>query len=160
MYKVTVNSGEQREVDPKSDQIKAMDIQPDGDGGFHVIRNSKSYKVRVINHNKEEKLLTLMINGNKYNVGIEDQYDALLKSLGMGAGAAKKVKNLKAPMPGLVLDVMVNSGTEVKKDEPLMILEAMKMENILKSPGDAVVKSIEIEKGNAVDKNQVLIHFE
>ena len=86
--------------------------------------------------------------------------DELLKSMGLEGALTPKINDLKAPMPGLVLDVMVASGTEVKKDEPLMILEAMKMENILKSPGDAVVKSIEIEKGNAVDKNQVLIHFE
>ncbi len=160
MYKVKVNSGDSQEISSDSPEIQGLNILPDGDGGYHVIHHNSSYNVRVLEHKKDEKLLTLLINGNKYAVQLEDQYDSLLKSMGMGAGATKKIKNLKAPMPGLVLDVMVNAGTTVKKDDPLMILEAMKMENILKSPGDAVVKSVEIEKGKAVDKNQVLIHFE
>ena len=160
LYKVKVNAGEVKEVSSENPKLGALDIIPDGDGGFHIIHNSKSYTVRVLDHKKAEKQLSLLINGNKYTVVIEDEYDALLRSMGMGAGAVKKLKELKAPMPGLVLEVMVGAGTEVKKDDPLMILEAMKMENVLKSPGDAVVKSIEIEKGIAVDKNQVLIHFE
>lgn len=160
MYKVKVNSGEPKEISPENGALEGLDILPDGDGGYHVIHNHKSYNVRVLKHDQAAKELDLMINGNKYHVTLEDKYDALLKSMGMGAGTSKKIKNLKAPMPGLVLDVMVGAGSEVKKDDPLMILEAMKMENILKSPSDAVVKSIEIEKGKAVDKNQVLIHFE
>lgn len=160
MYKVKVNQGEVEEISAETHDLSQLDILADGDGGFHVIRNHKSYAVRVIAHSKAEKSMSLLINGNKYDVVLEDQYDVLLKSMGMGAGAVKKLKNLKAPMPGLVLDVIAASGSEVKKDDPLMILEAMKMENILKSPGDGIIKSIEVEKGIAVEKNQVLIHFE
>jgi acetyl/propionyl-CoA carboxylase alpha subunit len=160
LYKVKVNSEEVKEVSSEDPKLSALNILQDGDGGYHIIHQSKSYAVRVLEHNVAEKDLSLLINGNKYNVTIEDEYDALLKSMGMGAGAVKKLKKLQAPMPGLVLEVMVCTGAAVKKDDPLMILEAMKMENVLKSPGDAVVKSIEIEKGLAVEKNQVLIHFE
>ena len=63
-------------------------------------------------------------------------------------------------MPGLILDVLVSAGDTVAKDDPLIILEAMKMENVLKSAGDGVVKSIEVAKGQAVDKNQILIELE
>lgn len=160
MYKTKVNQHEGATLFPDSDAIKNLDIQKDGENGFHVIHQNKSYKVRLLKHDKAQKQLSLMINGNKYDVQLEDEYDALLKSMGMGAGATKKIKNLKAPMPGLVLDIMVEPGKEVAKDEPIMILEAMKMENVLKSPGDVVIKSVEIEKGLAVDKNQVLINFE
>jgi acetyl/propionyl-CoA carboxylase alpha subunit len=70
------------------------------------------------------------------------------------------VKTLKAPMPGLVLEVMVGPGTEVKKGDPLLVLEAMKMENVLKAPTDAVIKDVIVEISAAVEKNQVLVNFE
>ena len=63
-------------------------------------------------------------------------------------------------MPGLVLSIMVRVGDSVKKGQGLMVLEAMKMENIIKSPSDGIVKSIYIKKSDAVEKNQVLIKFE
>ena len=62
-------------------------------------------------------------------------------------------------MPGMVLNILVAEGQEVKKGEALIILEAMKMENILKSPTDGVIKKIAINKGVAVEKNQILIQF-
>ena len=63
-------------------------------------------------------------------------------------------------MPGLVLDIKVEVGQEVLEGEPLLVLEAMKMENVLKSPADVVVKSIDVKQQAAVEKNQVLITFE
>ena len=73
--------------------------------------------------------------------------------------AAAKVNEIKAPMPGLVLDIRVAEGDEVKKGDSILVLEAMKMENIIKSPTDGIIKKINVKKGIAVEKNQVLIHF-
>ena len=69
------------------------------------------------------------------------------------------IKDIKAPMPGLILDIMVEVGQEVKKGDALMILEAMKMENVLKSTGEGTITSIEVEKGQSVEKNNILIKF-
>ncbi len=66
---------------------------------------------------------------------------------------------LAAKMPGMVLNILVDEGQEVKKGDALIVLEAMKMENILKSPVDGVIKKIAINKGVAVEKNQLLIQF-
>jgi biotin carboxyl carrier protein len=62
-------------------------------------------------------------------------------------------------MPGLVLSVLVKEGDEVKKGDNLFVLEAMKMENIIKSPADVTIKSIKIKASDKVEKNQVLIQF-
>jgi biotin carboxyl carrier protein len=83
----------------------------------------------------------------------------LLHSLGLDSLASKKVNDIKAPMPGMVLNILVTEGQEVKKGDGLIVLEAMKMENILKSPTDGVIKKIAITKGVAVEKNQLLIQF-
>ena len=65
-----------------------------------------------------------------------------------------------APMPGMVLEILINNGETVTEGQPVIILEAMKMENVLKAPGDGVVKVIKVKKGDPVDKKQVLIEME
>jgi biotin carboxyl carrier protein len=79
--------------------------------------------------------------------------------MGMNNGSSGKVNNIKAPMPGLIIDLKVKVGDEVKQNDPLLILEAMKMENIIKSPGDGMVKNVKVKKGESVEKGQVLIEF-
>jgi biotin carboxyl carrier protein len=105
------------------------------------------------------KSFTWKINGRNYSVSVKDKFDLLLEKLGMSEAAGSKVNSIKAPMPGLIIDLKVKTGDVVKQGDPLLILEAMKMENILKSPGDGEVKSIKIKKGDSVEKNQVLIEF-
>jgi biotin carboxyl carrier protein len=126
---------------------------------YHLLYNNQSYNVDVIKMNSEEKSLLIKINGAKFNIQLRDKYDELLHSLGMDDMTAKKVSDVKAPMPGMVLNVLVQEGMEVKKGDALVVLEAMKMENILKSPGDGIVKKIIASKGKAVEKNEVLIQF-
>lgn len=128
-------------------------------GSFHIIKDHRSYNVEVIKANPEEKAFVVSVNGNKYTLEVKDKYDALLHSLGMDNLAGSKVNEIKAPMPGLVLEVVVAEGDVVKKGDPVLVLEAMKMENILKSPAEGTVKKINVKKGMAVEKNQVLISF-
>ena len=135
------------------------DVISTGGQRFHVLRDNRSYDVEILESNAAEKTVTVKINGRLYPLSVADKYDELLRSLGMDKIAGAKVNELKAPMPGLVLDIVVTEGQAVKKGDPIVVLEAMKMENILKSPGDATVKKISVQKGTAVEKNQVLILF-
>ena len=80
--------------------------------------------------------------------------------MGFSVGSTKQVNFVKAPMPGLILEINVKVGQEVKENDPLLILEAMKMENIITSPRDGIIKLIDAKKGDAVEKNQLLINFE
>jgi biotin carboxyl carrier protein len=79
--------------------------------------------------------------------------------LGLSSLNAAKVSEVKAPMPGMVLKVFVTEGMEIKKGDNLFVLEAMKMENIIKSPADVTVKTIKIKPGDKVEKGQVLLMF-
>lgn len=127
---------------------------------LRVSYKGKKYNARLLKLDSEKKEVLLKVNGSRFSVELTDEYDELLKSMGMGVGAVQKVNNLKAPMPGVVFDVKVNIGDAIKKDDPIVVLEAMKMENILKSPIDAIVKNINIEKGDTVEKNKILVEFE
>ena len=129
------------------------------EGVYHLIKDNASYNLEVVKHMPEEKKLVVKINNTTYTLDIKDKYDDLLHSLGLDSLASKKVNDIKAPMPGMVLNILVAEGQEVKKGDPLIVLEAMKMENILKSPTDGTVKKIAITKGIAVEKNQLLIQF-
>jgi acetyl/propionyl-CoA carboxylase alpha subunit len=137
-----------------------VDLLQDGGTRFHVLRDNKSYNVEILDADVEAKTMLVKVNGRDYEVAITDRYDELLKSLGMDSTKSSKVNELKAPMPGLVLDVRVSEGQAVSKGDPIIVLEAMKMENILKSPADVVIRKIIAKKGNAVEKNQVLVTFE
>lgn len=127
---------------------------------LELTKNGKIYNVEIAQLDLDNKLVVLRINGRKYKTAISDQFDQLLKDLGLEGLTEKKITDLRSPMPGLVVDILVTGGQEVKKGDPIAVLEAMKMENILKSPVDVVIKSINVDKGVAVEKNQVLITFE
>jgi biotin carboxyl carrier protein len=127
------------------------------DQNLHVLKDNKAYDVKIIATNFNAKTLTLEVNGNKYDLQIEDEYDLLVKKMGLSAFVVQKMTNVKAPMPGLIVEVLVKPGQAVEKGTQLIILEAMKMENVLKAEGEGVVKSIEVVKGAAVDKGQILI---
>jgi len=126
----------------------------------HVLIGNKSYSIEQVSFDTEKKIATLKVNNRTYQVSLKDKYDLLLKELGMSNMATKVIKEIKAPMPGLVVSIEVEKGQEVKNGDPVIILEAMKMENVLKSPIDGIIKSIKAVKATTVDKNAVLIEFE
>ncbi len=167
MYKAKVNNRFDFEIELKNNseavinnQAETFDIVSISEGSFHILHHQKSYNAELIEFNKEEKQLTVRVNGNDYTVSVKDRLDLLLQQLGMANMNAHKMNDLKAPMPGKVIDILVEPNTVLKKGDPMLILEAMKMENILKAAGDAVVKEIKVQKGDAVEKNAVLVVME
>jgi acetyl/propionyl-CoA carboxylase alpha subunit len=166
MFKIKINNKKEIVVSPKGDNSYELDgkiVKPDilevRDGVFHVIVEKRSYNAEVIKHDPAEKTFHISINNNIYTLSVKDQYDELLKALGMDALNKGKAADLKAPMPGMVVEVAVKEGQEVKKGDKLVVLEAMKMENILKAPADATVKKVNAVKGKTVEKNEVLVWF-
>lgn len=126
------------------------------DGKQNLIYDGKSYTIEVIEKDAVSGKLILNINGRRIETQLQNNLHLLLKKMGMNQGK-KKQNELKAPMPGLVLDILVQENQEVQEGEVLLVLEAMKMENAIKSPMSGTVESISIEKGQTVDKNQLLI---
>jgi biotin carboxyl carrier protein len=135
------------------------DIRQTGPGTFHILSGNRSFRASVMEWNAVDRKYVLAINNTSYRLEITDRYSELLARLGMDGAASSRVAGLKAPMPGLVLNVFVKEGDAVKKNDSLVTLEAMKMENILRSPGDGIVKSVNVQLGGKVEKGQVLIRF-
>lgn len=161
MLKIITKEGKEYQIEGNeiNGKLSNADIQNTGKGEYHVIRNGKSHRVTLIKSDLGAKTISLRINGKKYVVKVVDKYDEVLERLGLNS-QSKNFKDLKAPMPGKVLDVMVKVGDEITKDSPLLVLEAMKMENVIKAPADVKIKNIVIDTGKTVEKNQVLIQFE
>lgn len=149
-----VKRGESILLNGKTVEADTVDL---GNGHFHMLLNGKGYNISVITEGEQMKVC---VNGCWMEVGIKSESDLLLESLGINKLRKATSTALKAPMPGLVLRLLVNAGETVVKGQPLVVLEAMKMENILKAPHDAVVKSVKATQGTAVEKNTELIEFE
>jgi len=154
-YKAKI--GEEK-IELNTATLEQLNVVPTSEGQYHILYESKSYHAQI--ENQGDKEFEVILNGNKYQIAFSDEYDQLIDKMGLTIANSDKVTDIKAPMPGLVLSVEVEKGQEVTKGEALLILEAMKMENVIKSPGEGVVKSINVDKGKAVEKGAVLIEFE
>lgn len=165
IMKATLQDGSAHSLEQKGNKvlidgvITPFDLKEIRPGSYHVLINGKSVEVEVLLSDKASKKHVLRVNGKTTEVSLRDHYDDLLRELGMDSTSSSRVGDLKAPMPGLVVDVPVQIGQTVQKGDTLVILEAMKMENTLKCTASAVVKKIAVKKGQAVEKNEVLVYL-
>lgn len=166
MYQTKVNNKHDYNIEVEDGVVKVNDKQVDWDmqalpdGSFSIIANGTGYIAMVDKFDKESKTALVRINNNSYEIAIKEPIDQLLEKMGLNAAANKKAEPIKAPMPGLILRILVKPGQQLKKGEPVLILEAMKMENVFKAPADAVVKAIKTEERKAVEKGAILIELE
>lgn len=155
MFKVNTDN---QSFEFNTEQLENLGFNQTGSNTFTLIENNKVYTLELIELNG--KLVTVSINGRKETFEIKDSLDLLVDQLGLAVTNNEKVDSVLAPMPGLVLKMMVSAGDSVEEGQPLLILEAMKMENVIKSPTAGVIKSIDVEVGAAVEKKKVLLVFE
>ncbi len=155
-YVVSVND---EEIVINSKEVSKLNIAKNSDKEYHILEDNKKFNAKLISTNYLKKTLKIEVNGNSYTIAIADEYDQMVKKMGLLAVSTKKEKNINAPMPGLILDVLVIEGQEIKEGEQVLVLSAMKMENIITAPSDGVVKLIEIKKDDAVEKGQLLIEI-
>lgn len=163
MFQVSVND-KRFEIDLKEGSTTVNNTRVDFDVTqissyrYHVIYRNKSYRIETPKPG-DTKEFSFKVNGRPYSVQLKDKFDLLLEKMGLNSADMAKLNTVKAPMPGLVVEIKVKPGDHVAIGDALVILEAMKMENIIRSAGDGVVKSINVKKGDGVEKNQVLIEF-
>ena len=163
MYKVSIKdrefdivNGEELFVDGVKKDVK---FTFSGKGSLQVVVNGQSHEADLVSLDKEARKVTLRIEGKKMTAQIKEPVDLLFEQLGMKQTLVKKVNDLKAPMPGLIVKLLVAVGDTVKQGEPLLILEAMKMENVFKAAADVTIKEIKVSEKQSVEKGQLLMLF-
>ena len=164
MLQVKINHSETVEINQEGGKLLFNETPSDYElikktgKEFTLIRGSQIYDVEVLSF--EGKQINISINNEPFSLEISDHIDQILEKLGMDSTQSNKVKEIKAPMPGSILNVMVKEKDTVQSGDPILVLEAMKMENVIKSPGDGIVGTIHIAEKENVEKNQVLITFD
>jgi len=140
------------------EEVSRLDIVRKSEKEFHKIHNGRSVSVTITA--ADHKHLHVELEGESFVIEIKDQLDLMLDKMGFSEVSSRAIKEIKAPMPGLVLEIAVAEGQELKEGDKVLILEAMKMENSIVISTNAVIKKILVKPGQPVDKGQVLIELE
>ncbi|MFQ5688981.1 MAG: biotin/lipoyl-containing protein [Gemmatimonadota bacterium] len=161
-YYATVN-GEPREVEVDADGIR-LDGTPieaelvglPGEGQYHLRIGDQGYWLVAT---PSEGSWVMDFGGCRLVVGVEDERARSVRQLTGQGSTATSARDLRAPMPGLVLRVLVGPGEEVGAGTSLVVIEAMKMENELKAEVAGVVESVAVREGDAVNRGALLVTF-
>ncbi len=157
-YKVSVN--ETYEFSFSEEDLVSLDALQTSSSKYHVLKEGRSFAVEVVSNSFHDRTYLIKVKNETYEVVLKNELDQQIAEMGFSLGSTKNISNIMAPMPGLILDINVKEGELVAEDSPLLILEAMKMENVITSPREGVIKSITVKKGDTVDKKQLLISYE
>ena len=144
----------------QGDAASSWDWKPVGDGVFDVRMGHRNVRVELVNGPDKAGHVLVRVNGVERQLQVLDRQMLLLESMGMSSAETGLEMEVLAPMPGKVLSVGVTKGEMVEEGHALLVLEAMKMENVIKSPTGARVKSIRVNKGDTIDKGQVMVTFD
>jgi biotin carboxyl carrier protein len=155
----TYQIGEQQGKTTVNGQPTDIELIQQGPRRWQAKQGVQSHRVLVHKADPETREVTVSVNGKRTTVKLHSRAEQMLKMLGIDQAAKKKLDSLKAPMPGLIHSIKVKEGDAVKKGDALLILEAMKMENVIKASGDAVVARIHVQEKASVEKNVLLITF-
>ena len=156
----TVQVNEQVDFTLDINKSNPFDCQAVEGNKYHILNGSASYKAELVNQDFGERSYTIQIGSNVYSIKIQTDLDKMIRSMGYELSSENAANDIKAPMPGIILEIKVQTGDTVKKGDTLLILEAMKMENAILSPKDGVIKSVWSNAGDTVDKNKLLIELE
>lgn len=140
------------------DESLSYSLERVGAGSYSLIVGQRSASVLVESIGPKQYRIT--VDGHSRTVRLKDEQDLLLEELGLEEMAAAGEEEIRAPMPGLVLEVRVTPGQMVEEDDGLVVVEAMKMENELRSPTAGEIKTVHVAAGDTVDKDQLLIELE
>lgn len=154
---IVSNTGKNYEIG--SDDLSSLKILNRKGNFFTVQYNDRILKAEIIKSDHRTKNYTIQLDGKILHYELETELDVLVREMGMEKMGSLKIDQIISPMPGLVLDILVESGDEIQEGSAMLILEAMKMENVIKAPSDVVIDQVFVKKGDSVDKQTVLISF-
>lgn len=126
---------------------------------IQINHQGKNYSVQVLKIIPQENIIRIKINNKRAELKIKDVRAQILEQIGLASSAEHKAGDVRAPMPGKILEIRIQKGQQVKAGDDLLILEAMKMENLIKAPADGTVDNILVQVHDTVEKNALLVKF-
>ena len=154
-YKIIDPLDENIKINNKKEDLKVVE---DENGFTYILFNGKKYLAEIIEKNQNK--YTVLINGISYSFSIESPFSYERKKYLESQEPEKKVEQVEAPMPGKIVEVMVEPGQEVNEGDALLILEAMKMQNEINSPVSGKVKQILVKANDTVNKEDTLVEID
>ena len=133
-------------------------LREDPDGFSYIVWKNKKYMLDVIEKNQNR--YTIMINGVWHSFTVETPISLKRRRYLEKQSDSLSSVIIEAPMPGKIIDILVEEGSEVKLGESIIILEAMKMQNEISSHAPGIVKSISVKKNDSVMKDDVLLEIQ
>ena len=155
-YKVKANDFE---FSFSQEEIDTVDMIKKATGEYNILKHHRSVNVKILSADIVTKKLTIEVEGEIFEVEIKEELDIVLEKMGFGFSSQKQIKEIRAPMPGLVLEIVVSEGQDMKEGETILILQAMKMENSIVIQNSATIKRIMVAAGQPVEKGQLLIEL-
>ena len=156
-YLIKVNAFEFTFTD---DEIAAANLIKRSPKEFNLVRNHRSVNATLVETGMSGKRTKIEVEGEIFEVEIRDELDQVLEKMGFDVISTKLIKEIKAPMPGMILEITVEEGQKVNEGDKILILEAMKMENSIVTQANSTIKKIHVSAGQAVDKGQVLVELD
>ena len=157
-YQAVIDGDEQTTAEIRGTDLSEADIVRVSDSVLHLLQGQSSYTLQVLHADYAAKTFVLKIGGKQVHVKLRDAVEARVHAMGFDINRNHvKLKQIVSPMPGLVLKVLATAGDRVTEGQPVLVLEAMKMENVLNAPIDGTIKEILVAAGKNVDKGQVLV---
>ena len=165
MKEATVNEQDTYSVEVTPDSLlidrkeHRPDIQPVGERLFHCLDSSAGYQIELLEADYARKHFVLGLRGQRVTVQLKDDLDLMVEKLGMAQAVETTIREISAPMPGLIVGLSVEAGQTVQEGDSVLTLEAMKMENAIKSPVSGTVEAVHVRAGDSVEKKQLLVSF-
>ncbi|MCH1583586.1 MAG: hypothetical protein L7S62_00360 [Flavobacteriales bacterium] len=157
-WEVRWPDGRVEQVAPGSEE--SWDWKQLAPGVFDVRMGNRNVRVERMDGPDAKGNVTIRVNGVVQALQVLGPQQLLLESMGMSANVETQEKHVESPMPGKILQVMVAPGTVVDEGDPLLVLEAMKMENVIRAPRSGVIAGVEAQVGEAVEKAAILVTYE
>lgn len=154
-YEIEIN--EQGEILTDGERLPADFMAVAEQSVYSLILDNKSFEAHIA---PGPMGLEVLLRGQRYTVQVEDERSRILREVGGAEIEQSGEFQLKAPMPGLVVDVPIEAGQQVTKGDHLIILESMKMQNELKAPRDGKILRVRVSPGDSVQQNAVMVVME
>ena len=135
-----------------------VSIEHGKDGFTYIVLENKRYPVEIISENQNK--YEVLINNVSYTFSVETPISAKRKAILKKSEPEQKIVSIASPMPGKIIEVFAEEGTDVKEGDTLLILEAMKMQNEITSHITGKVKKVLVKQGDNVNKDDILMEIE